>query len=108
MLEDIEARVQESVDLEKVKQELLEGLNQNLTGNEDLKKEFDEYLDGRTFTPEFVGISIMILNSNGRKPYYLARLNLYAAGEKSEGNQLATYEIEYSMDGEILDDFLVF
>jgi len=108
MLDELESQVKEKIDIDKIKQELLNGLNQNLSDNKALKKEFDEFLDGRTFTPEFAGISIMVLNSNGRQPYYIARMHLYDAGNKTEGAQLATYEIEYSTDGEILDDFLIF
>jgi len=104
MLEEIESQVKEKINVEKIKEELLDGLNHNLLENKALKKEFDEFLEGRSFTSEFAGISIMIFNSDGRQPYYLGRLHLYDA----ESTLIATYEIEYSADGEILDDFLIF
>lgn len=108
MLQEFEAQVQETINVEKVKEELTSGLNHNLAENKILKDEFDVFLSGRAFTTEFGGISIMILNANGREPYYIARMHLYESNNKTEGAQIATYEIEYSADGEILDDFLVF
>jgi hypothetical protein len=54
----------------------------------------------------FSGITLHILNESKRKPFFMAHLAISDINNKVR--DIAWYEIEYSLSGEILDNYFDF
>jgi len=105
-LRDIEPFFRQTLDYKKIIQELDKGFKRCLEDKES-SEDFEKYLDGRKYYTQFIGISFMIIEMR-RAPFYRALLGIFQAGLKGGGIQLGTYEIEYSLDGDFLDEYLIY
>jgi hypothetical protein len=105
-LRDLEPFFRHTLNYKKIIRELEEGFKR-CTENEESIADFEKYLEGKKYYTKFIGISFMIIEGR-RQPFYRALLGIFQAGLKGGAIQLGTYEIEYSLDGEFLDEFLVY
>jgi hypothetical protein len=100
VLEEIEVQFSSHLDLPRIVQELQETLAQILAMNPEVKKEFDLLVQGRSYTVEYTGVSIMILDPMGRKPCFRAKAQVQV-----DTIPLAWIELEYDSAGNVLDSY---
>lgn len=101
---EIEKTVGEALDIEALKLELFEGFSYIITHPEDtdINTEFEKALKGRNYDFTFRGITLHLLNEGGRMPFYRAAADITILNGSFS---IAKYSIEYSLNGEVLDDY---
>jgi hypothetical protein len=104
MLSDIEKFIEKELNIPQIEISLKEGLH-SLLNEEEIKEELEKMVLGNNYSAEFAGITVHLLNSHKRRPFYRARLNLI---RKNDNKIIAWYEQEYGEGGEVLDDFFDF
>lgn len=104
VLNYFEEKIKSSIDVEGLKKEAEDCFKYTLRNKEgnDVEESLSSVLGKDEFLCQFSGITLHLLNSDSRKPFLRVRLDIL---NKRSKNYIAWYEVEYGLDGEILDDY---
>lgn len=103
----IEQHFIESVDISKIKDDLVKLFNELINNIENIEilNEINSLAKGEPLVFTFESIKLHLLNQHTRAPYLWARLDI---STEASNKPFAWYDLEYGVNGEVLDDYIDF